>query len=206
MPARLRSLEDLRKEPGTGSTLSAGSNAPVIKRGLKLAGLNGGPGRGRWWDFPPRTRPAWRRFMHIWMSLSSTPVPGSWDSRRRHRGLYLYCRWRTLTIRPWSGPRRTDYGYCTQRTSTRRVSREYHEHPDERSQTRHDDRPAAQCRGCNGVRIPTNTVGFRRRYLRYWIDLAHSQTSVISLVPIRSLADGMSSVVSPECGAPWSHT
>ncbi|UHQ98093.1 dihydrodipicolinate synthase family protein (plasmid) [Natrinema zhouii] len=41
----LRPLEDLREEPGAGSTMSAGNNAPVINRGLKLAKLNGGPSR-----------------------------------------------------------------------------------------------------------------------------------------------------------------
>jgi len=41
----LRPLEDLRAEPGPGNDLSAGNNVPVIKHGLELAGLHGGPVR-----------------------------------------------------------------------------------------------------------------------------------------------------------------
>lgn len=46
-------MEYLREEPGAGSTLSAGNNALVIKRGLELAGLNGGPGREPLVGSPP---------------------------------------------------------------------------------------------------------------------------------------------------------
>jgi 4-hydroxy-tetrahydrodipicolinate synthase len=38
----LRPLEDLREEPGAGSSLPNGNNVPVIKAGLDLAGYEGG--------------------------------------------------------------------------------------------------------------------------------------------------------------------
>ena len=41
----LRPLEDLRDEPGDGSTLESGNNVPVVKQGLELADLTGGPVR-----------------------------------------------------------------------------------------------------------------------------------------------------------------
>ncbi|MFB6174081.1 MAG: dihydrodipicolinate synthase family protein [Halobacteriales archaeon] len=41
----LRPLEDLRDAPGEDNTLGSANNVPVVKYGLELAGLNGGPVR-----------------------------------------------------------------------------------------------------------------------------------------------------------------
>jgi len=41
----LRPFEDLRDETGDGNNLSAANNVPVVKYGMELAGLNGGPVR-----------------------------------------------------------------------------------------------------------------------------------------------------------------
>ena len=41
----LRPLEDLRDEPGRGSSLASGNNVPVVKEGMDLAGYTGGPVR-----------------------------------------------------------------------------------------------------------------------------------------------------------------
>ena len=41
----LRPIEDLREEPGEGNALPAANNVPVVKRGMELAGYEGGPVR-----------------------------------------------------------------------------------------------------------------------------------------------------------------
>lgn len=41
----VRPIEDLREESGADNDLAAANNVPVVKRGLDLAGLNGGPVR-----------------------------------------------------------------------------------------------------------------------------------------------------------------
>lgn len=42
---QLRPLENLREESGAGNSLSAANNVPVVKYGMELAGLYGGPVR-----------------------------------------------------------------------------------------------------------------------------------------------------------------
>ncbi|MDZ5811411.1 dihydrodipicolinate synthase family protein [Halorubrum sp. AD140] len=42
---QLRPLENLREESGAGNSLSAANNVPVVKHGMELAGLYGGPVR-----------------------------------------------------------------------------------------------------------------------------------------------------------------
>ncbi|WP_459191476.1 dihydrodipicolinate synthase family protein [Halosimplex sp. J119] len=52
----LRPLEDLRDEPGEDSTVPNGNNVPVVKRGLDLAGYEGGALRPPLADLGPTDR------------------------------------------------------------------------------------------------------------------------------------------------------
>ncbi|WP_123539102.1 dihydrodipicolinate synthase family protein [Halosimplex salinum] len=52
----LRPLEDLRDEPGAGSTIANGNNVPVVKCGLDLAGYEGGSVRPPLTDLGPSDR------------------------------------------------------------------------------------------------------------------------------------------------------